>query len=218
MIDIVFVTGSNNPEILKNNLLRSPIIREGAPVHTIPNPKNLPAAYNFLTLTREVKRAALKCYVHHDVYLPPAWDVAVERALDHLGDDWGVLGVAGACYGHQSRNGRRRHFGWIRDRGKEWGSPSFLPREVETLDEMLLITRGDIHFDESFPFDFYGADICLQAREKKRKVYVIAAYCEHNSLRRNGERTPAFYTAQARFRDKWRHFLPIATTCSLIEK
>jgi hypothetical protein len=209
-IKISFVCGTNNEETLTKNLLRSPITKDKkVNVHVFPDPDNLPKVYNFLPLT------GLVCYIHHDVYLPRDWEADLMSALINIPTDWGVLGVAGATY---YANGRRFISGHILDRGTLWGNPVNLPAEVDTLDEMLLITRGDLVFDERFPFDFYGADICLQARAQGRKCYAIKAFCEHNSTRKVGERTPAFYNAEDLFREKWKDQLPIATTCTILKK
>jgi hypothetical protein len=93
-----------------------------------------------------------------------------------------------------------------------------LPTSVQTLDEMLLITHGDFVFDEKLPFDFFGADICMQAIAQGRQNFAIDAYCDHNSDRPVGGRTPAFYEAEAYFKKKWEAYLPIVTTCSLMLK
>lgn len=209
-IKISFVCGSNNEKVLRNNLLRSPITNHPkVNVHLFHDPDNLPKVYNMLPLT------GIVCYIHQDVYLPRDWEADLDRAVIDLPTDWGVLGVAGVRL--NDCDGSRTPYGFIMDRGTRWGNPHRLPAEVDTLDEMLLITRGDLKFDERFPFDFYGADICLQARAQGRKCYAIRAFCEHNSTRKVGERTEAFYKAEELFREKWKDQLPIATTCTILK-
>lgn len=151
------------------------------------------------------------CYLHEDVYLPDSFMPDLIKAIEAAPKDWGVLGVAGT----RLSPGKEIH-GYILDRGKPWGRPFDEPIEVDTLDELLLITRGDIRFDEQFPLDFYGADICMQAKEQGLKNYVIPAFVEHNSTRQMGQRTKSFFESQAKFRAKWINRLPIVTTCATI--
>lgn len=202
MIDIV--VASHNEDVLGKNLLQSDWIEEFT-VHIQIGFTNIPKAYN------EVQ-SKLTMYVHEDVYLPYTFRDDLFTALKEVPDDWSVLGVAGV----KLIDGKKEIRGYINDRGRLWGKPIMKPVEVDTLDEMLLITRGDLKFDEQFPLDFYGADICMQAKEQGRKCYVINAYCEHNSLREFGGRTESFYEAAKLFREKWIDYLPIATTCSTL--
>jgi hypothetical protein len=220
---IRFVTASHHAGILTANLLRSPILKKYS-CHTIPGFTNIPAAYNtlndFFAQEQVTAKDNIVIYVHHDVYLPESFEKDLEKALERVPGDWAVLGVAGVKIDVAKPEWKttlpKLLFGYILDRGKQWGSPWKLPAEVDTLDEMLLITRGDMVFDEQLPQDFYGADICMQARQQGKKCYAISAYCEHNSTRKMGERTPSFFESQEKFKNKWKDFLPIATTCAIV--
>jgi hypothetical protein len=205
MIEIV--TASINDAVLHQNLLDSIWVEE-YDVHIQRGYNNVPKAYNAVKTS-----CPLVIYVHDDVYLPSNFQEDLLNTLKRLPDDWGVIG----CAGVKLIDGKKLIKGYIKDRGNIWGAQHRLPAEVDTLDEMLLITRGDLCFDEQFPLDFYGADICMQARAQGRKCFAINAYCEHNSSRPPGGRTPAFYEAEKKFREKWIDYLPIATTCSLIQ-
>lgn len=205
---IEFVTASHKPQVLKNNLLRSPVFKKYS-LTILEGFTNIPKAYNTFTRSPDYP---ITIYVHHDVYLPSSFEADLIRSLDRLTDDWGVIGVAGV----KLTKGKKENHGYISDRGNDWGSMWNLPAEVDTLDEMLLITHGDVVFDERFEQDFYGADICMQARTKGKKCFAISAYCEHNSTRKFGERTPSFYDSEKKFREKWKNHLPIATTCTIV--
>jgi hypothetical protein len=209
MIEIV--TAVNNQEILNKNLGASPnILQTWYPdVHYMRGFTNISKAYNS---AREKIKSPLVMYVHQDVFLPENFQSNLQRAFERLPDNWGVLGVAGV----KLIDGKKQNLGHISDRGKGWGSPWKLPAEVDTLDELLLITRGDLVFDENLDTDFYGADICMQARLQGRKCYAINAYCEHNSSRPVGGRTESFYKCEKYFREKYIDHLPIVTTCSLL--
>lgn len=206
MID--FVTASHDESVLKANLLRSeafmyvlPLVQKGY--------TNISKAYNAVTTK------GITCYIHHDVYLPSSFNydlLQAIRQINAIDSNWGVLGVAGV----KLVNDNKEIYGYICDRGRKWGCKSNLPHEVDTLDEMLLITHGDLKFDENLPQDFYGADLCMQAKKQGRKNYAINAYCQHNSLRIMGGRTESFYTSQEYFKNKWKSELPVATTCALL--
>lgn len=208
MIDIICAT--NNEEVLERNLLSSYCVKNSNhPVYLQKDYTNISKAYN------EVKtESRYKMYVHHDVYLPKGFLNNVYHAIKSVPDDFGVIGVAGA----KLVNNQRRFYGHISDRGKPWGSAQGLPREVDTLDELLIITHGDFVFDENLDLDFYAGDVCMQAKAQGRKNYAISAYCEHNSSRPMGGRTESFWRCQEYFKNKWLSYLPICTTCAMIEK
>jgi hypothetical protein len=208
---IEFVTASHDEVILYGNLKRSPIfngIWAFLTVHQGLN--NIPQAYNKVTAFTK-----FKVHIHHDVFLPPSFESNLHSALRYLGEtdpNWGVLGVAGV----KLVDGKKQNRGYIEDRGKQWGSPAGLPAEVDTLDELLLITHGDFQFDEQFDLHFYGADICMQAKLQGRKCYAINAYCHHNSGLPLGYRSESFRNCEAKFRAKYIDHLPIVTTCSML--
>jgi hypothetical protein len=211
---IEFVTASHNDAVLYGQLMRSNIfsgpLKDQYPLAVRKGYNNIPEAYNSFATDQP-----LSCYIHHDVFLPDAFEfqlLTTIKAINSNDPNWGVLGVAGV----RLVQNKKQNFGWILDRGIKWGHPMSAPGPVDTLDEMLLITHGDFVFDEQFPLDFYGADICMQAKVKGKKCYAISGYCEHNSTRKFGERTPSFYESEKKFREKWKGYLPIATTCALI--
>lgn len=180
------------------------------PIHIQRDFKNVAIAYNKVPIFEDYV-----IYVHHDVFLPANFMNQVKKAMlmiNRADPDWGVLGVAGV----RLINSKKINVGHIRDRGKEWGKALSIPERVDTLDELLLITKGDFKFDENLPQDFYGADICMQAKFQDRKCYAIEAYCHHNSGREFGGRTEGFYSSEKYFANKWYCYKPIATTCSIL--
>jgi hypothetical protein len=211
---IEFVTASHNAEVLKQNLERSKIFSTNRLI-VQRDYTNVSKAYNEAQL-KGVKGKDVAVYVHHDVFLPPGFETMMNHFLTEaskLDPDWGVIG----CAGVKLENYDKKIYGHILDRGKEWGTSSNLPHEVDTLDELLLITRGDFLFDENLEQDFYGADICMQAKLQGRKNYAINAYCHHNSSRGFGKRTDSFFKSEKCFRTKYKDYLPIATTCTIVE-
>ena len=207
---INFVTASHVEDILQNNLLKSPIFKNKQPIikrgYT-----NVPKAYNDANI-----KGLINVFIHHDVFLPDTFYLKLYASIEEINKvdpNWGVLGVAGV-----QRNGNKKDiYGNILDRGIQWGGPELVPHEVDTLDELLLITKGDFVFDENLPSNhFYGGDICLQAKKQGRKNYAIQAYCHHNSLLPQGGRPDNFMECQEYFRKKWIDELPIFTTCANI--
>ena len=149
--------------------------------------------------------------------MPPNFEDELKKAIlqiNSIDKNWGILGVFGAIM----ESGKRKFYGYVRDRGNNLGSPNNLPHEVQTLDELLLITKGDFYFDEQFDLHFYGADICLQAIKQGRKNYAISAYCHHNSSRKMGGKDQSFTENEARFKEKWKNYLPILTLSFKIKK
>jgi hypothetical protein len=65
------------------------------------------------------------------------------------------------------------------------------------------------------PHEFTVMKICLQAREKGLAVVAIEALCHHNS---GSARLPeAIYESDYVLARKWKHRLPIATPCAIID-
>jgi SAM-dependent methyltransferase len=202
------VCASNNDKILKENLLKSKglkdhqlIIQKGF--------KNVPKAYNEATLKAEED---IIIYVHHDVYLPDEFFADLDSAILNLdGEDWGVLGVAG-CVGS-------KRYGHLQNRKSMWGSKALVPYEVETLDELILIIRkGNVLFDENIPstHHMFGPDSCLQCTDKGLKNYAIDAFCVHNCALHTTY-PKDFYDSAEYIKKKWKKYLPITTTCTVIK-
>jgi hypothetical protein len=207
---IEFITASHDDSILTKNLANSSIFEFDYNLTVFKGYNNIPRAYN-------IKAPSFPniCYLHHDVFLPAPFEKQVRKSIEFMktvDPNWGVLGVAGV----RLENGVKKNYGYIRDRDREWGSPGGLPAEVDTLDELLLITHGDFKFDEQFDLHFYGADICMQAKLQGRKCYAINAYCHHNSGLPLGYRSESFRECERRFRAKYIDHLPISTTCSIV--
>lgn len=207
----MFVTASHKPEILEANLLRSSIFRR-YPLVIQRGFENVPQAYNDAHAQGDVV-----IYVHHDVFLPDDFETNLLAGIADIETrdrNWGVLGVAGVVVTPSGKD----FYAHLTGRGQIFTGVSPPPHEVETLDELILITRGDFTFDESLGNHFYGADICLQARLQGRRAYVIEAFLQHNCGREFGTKPPDFDDSRALFKNKYRHLLPLATTCTRIEQ
>ncbi len=219
MDNLTIITTTHNEETIKANLGKSKFCEENDVLFTS-DYGNVSKSYNSgFTL----KDSNYLVFVHEDVFFPDGFEEQLEEALFYLeghewvkGTEWGVLGVAGV---RLDSAGKRTYHGNILDRGNEWGKKIIKPEPVQTLDELLLIVNPHhgLIFDEQFDLDFYGADICMQAHAKGLGVYVIPGYVHHNSSRPFGHRGDSFWLNKSRFENKWKHKLPIATTCAIMK-
>lgn len=207
------ICASHDDKILIRNLAASHFFN---PCKVVMGYTNVSAAYNYAHAECHKLLGEYNIYVHHDVFLPPQFEGSLKKSIiqiNSIDPNWGVLGL----YGASMENGQRRFYGHVKDRSNIIGSPANLPHEVQTLDELLLITKGDCDFDEQFDLHFYGADICMQAIKQGRKNYAISAFVHHNSTLKMGFRSQSFKDCQEKFRNKWKEYLPVNTPCALIQ-
>jgi hypothetical protein len=200
------VCSVSNETTLRNNLLLSPDISK----------HNLLLQYNYTNLSKAYNDAKpsedIVIYVHQDVYLPGGFFNQLTTSILQLtvsNCNWGVIGPAGRS--------SRGWFGSIVDRGKNWGNSELLPKEVDTLDELMLVTKNnEFIFDEGIlNHHLFGADLCMQAREAGKLNYAINAYCHHNSSS-SYELPKEFEVSKQYIKQKWNKYLPIYTTCTVI--
>ncbi len=158
----------------------------------------------------ELAEAEWVVCVHQDVIFPPGWLASFIAAAEAAGPSTAILGVVG-CRDDGSYAGHIKDpHGHLR-----WGP---LPSPVVSVDEVFIAVRksSGLGFDAENPqFLFYGADICLQARERKLEALVIDAPLIHLSP---GRRDTDFGLAAAWLLRKWgsRYSQVIPTTTMLV--
>ncbi len=240
---LTFVACVSDEAVLGANLLDSPCLKPGS-VHELILVKNCRSAAAGLNLGIARARHEFVVCLHQDVRLPPNWDRRLVQQLDAATRQWGPIGVAGV-YGVgdpvEVRPDARRTVGdgegeadrqphprvpkfSVQRTGRviHRGHPLFdsprLPARVSTLDELLLVVPGNtpMRFDPDLGFHFYGADLCLSARERGLAVVALDAACHHNS--RTAVLPKAFFHSAGVFADKWRHRLPVATSCVVVDQ
>jgi hypothetical protein len=224
-IPLSFVAGISDDAILHNNLMASPCVAGPDSLHQtilVRDGPNVGAKLNF-----GLERANSEWVVclHQDVWLPPGWDVRMAQQIWKAEQRFGPIGVAGV-YGVGDVIARHEpiqplaaeRIGWVVDRGRMLRDGPELPARVATLDELLLVVRRDcgLRFDADLGFHLYGADICLQARERGLAVVALGALCHHNS--RHIGLGEGFHESAAVFARKWSHRLPVATPCVIIDR
>jgi hypothetical protein len=219
-----FVACVSNCSVLKRNLLASPCLGPGSR-HEVILVKKCPSAAAGLNFGIEKGEGEWVVCVHQDVYLPTGWDRCLAQQHREAEGRFGQIGVAGA-YGvgevELPRSQRlplgAKRVGWVVDRKRVLRDGPELPARVATLDELLLVVRRDttMRFDPELGFHLYGADICMQARERGLAVVALEALCHHNSA--SVGLPDAFFASAEVFARKWRHRLPVATPCAIIDR
>lgn len=210
---LTFVVSVNNAEVLRKNLLNSPVFAVRHPHRIIIREGFQSAALAYNSALAEAKGGII-VFVHQDLWLPDGWDerfTSEFRALEKRCR----MGVAG-CYGitadglqagHVYSNGLKRELGSI---GR--------PKEVVSLDEIILAFRKEtgLKFDPFMPnFHLYGTDICLEASQRKLKCFAVSEICLHNSVAI--KKLPSEFWAAAEYlRTKWKGRLPVRTSCATI--
>jgi len=217
-----FVTCANDPEVLSRRLLASACLagREyEQAVHA--NASSAAAAFN-----AEMARppaAEWLVWVHQDVHLPPDWDhtfIAAIRAAETRFPKLAVVGV----YGVAGAGAAARRAGHVLDRGTLLREATPLPCRADSIDEMLFAVRVDagLLLDPALGFDFYGTDVVLSAQQSGLDAAVVDACCEHWSNTPREIAAPSLAARVARsgeiFERKWRHRLPVSTSCFSIDK
>lgn len=204
---LTIVAAVNDDAVLTQNLLASPVVREGgAEVILQRGFSSAARAYN-----DALDRASHDVVVlpHQDVYLPRGWEDRLAQAIDAIGpENWGVLGVFGVDEG-----GERRGRCWSTGLGKDLDFRVHAPTPAVSFDELVLIVRksSGVRFDERVPgFHFYGTDVTLRARAAGVGTFIIDAPVIHNSVpvRSLGGSYAVGYRAMRRL---WKDHLPLRT-------
>lgn len=212
--DVVVGVATNNETILAGNLMRSPMIAQGAvPVHVIRNAPSAALAYNAVL---DATTAPIVLFAHHDVYFPHGWIDTLRQRIAEVAahdPDWAVLGAFGIGIDDME-------YGpvWSTSLGRIVGSVPDAPRAVQSFDELLLILRRDsgLRFDPGLPnFHLYGTDIVAQARKAGRGAYAVALPLIHNDGYHD-QLGQDYIDAYRFMQRKWRAALPLRTPITKI--
>jgi hypothetical protein len=214
--NFTFVVAVNDRGVLANNFLASPCFH-GQHGHEISIQENASSATLIFNSAMERAKNDIVIFAHQDMFFPESWMDDVNRSIDILEqrkENWGVLG----CFGVTAEN---EGYGYLYAPGQGFLGCAFLePMPVQTLDEIVLILKqsSGLKFNESLDgFHLYGPDICMTAAEKGLQCYAIPAFSIHNA-QLNLILPREFYRAYSKFKQIWRHRLPIQTTCIKVSK
>ena len=211
---LTFVANVNDESQLENNLLRSPVIRSGD--HEVLLFRGRTSAAEGLNAGIAEAQNDLVVLVHQDVYLPKGWDARLISQWHTAKSDGDPIGVAGV-FGVGDRRLHKDHLGRVVDRDSLVDTGNRGPRQVDGLDELLLLVPRDtsLRVDPDLGWHLYGTDLCLQAQRAGLRTIVLDALCHHNSLI---ARPPATYWESARaLAHKWPQLLPINTNSATID-
>lgn len=205
MLDVVVAV--NNEEVLENNLLRSPLLKNaGVTLQLQKGYRSASVAYNC---------ALSKChnelvvFAHQDVYIPRGWEGKVVRNtayLDKTDPSWAVLGVYGV-----TKSAQQIGYVWSSGLNRFFGAAFDDPALVDSIDELLIIVKrsSGISFDENLEgFHLYGTDLVQTALAINKTAYAICAPVIHNSVPRlylNKD----YFDAYTYVANKWKGKLPI---------
>jgi hypothetical protein len=153
-------------------------------------------------------------FVHQDVVLHSL--VALEEAAAELLDspDIGIMGAVGI-------DGEDRIIGRTRDRIVQIGASAREPRDVETLDEVLLMTTTaqilaePLSEDPLLAWHAYGVEYALRMRRAGRRAVARDIPLTHNSLSTNLAKLDL---AHRHVGDEYSELLPIHTTCGTVRR
>lgn len=218
---LTFAACVSDEATLRADLLASPCLRPGTP-HEVLLARGCGSAADGLNeaLTR-AKHRWVVC-THQDVCLPAGWDRRLSHQLRQAEARFGSIGVAGvigvASEAPADPGTGPPLVGAVVDRDRPLRGAAALPATAETLDELLLVLpQGTpLRLDPALGFHFYGADLCLQARERNLAAVAVEALCMHNS--QIGELPPAFHSSGRVFARKWEKRLPVKTTCAVVDR
>lgn len=204
--DLCIVVASNDEACLQRNLLASPLVAAGVPVHVERGAPSASVAYN---RGLDATSAPLVIFAHQDVWFPPGWEKRLARALTRLDEtapDWALVAPFG-----MSADGRHLGDVWSTSLGRRVGAPVNDPVPVQSFDELAFVMRREagLRFDPALPlWHFYGTDIVQSAWAAGRGAFAIDAPVVHN----DGHKAwlGADFAAGYHFiRRKWRKRLPI---------
>jgi len=156
---ISWIVASNQPAVLKENLLATLNPDDGDEVIVIPDPKSITQAY---AQGQAKATCPIRCYVHSDVEVLDPHRLRTELEVCHRADV-GIVGVIGS---------RDRRMPWwdgqclgsVVDGRGSFGVLDFGPGgPCSMVDGLLLATAQTIDWDESWPgFHGYDHDSCAQ--------------------------------------------------------
>lgn len=151
-------------------------------------------------------------FVHQDVVLHSL--PTLERAAALLMGDHGIGMIGAVGIDH-----RRTIVGRMRDRVVQIGEPAPTPRDVDSLDEVLIMMRRAQVFDQPLSEDpllawhAYGVEYACRVRQAGMRATALDLAITHNSLTINLDRLDV---AHRKVGDDYPELLPIRTTCGTV--
>jgi hypothetical protein len=207
----------NDPDVLESCLTRSVTagLGEAPDTELIPlDNRNgeFASAGAALNHGARLARNPVVAFVHQDVVLHSLPEL--ERAAHLLVSDHGI-GIIGAV----GVDHRRRIVGRMRDRVVQIGESASVPRDVDSLDEVLFMIRRDLVLssplteDPLLAWHAYGVEYSARVRRAGQRATAMDLAITHNSLTINLDRLDV---AHRKVGDDYPELLPLRTTCGTV--
>ncbi|QYH36954.1 glycosyltransferase [Salinibacterium sp. M195] len=209
----------NDPDVLESCLTRSVV----AGLSDAPETEFLPidnrnhefaSAGAALNHGARLAHNSVVVFVHQDVILHSLAEL--EHAAHILSNDAniGVIGAVGI-------DNRRRIIGQMRDRVVQIGESAPVPRDVDSLDEVLFMVQRDLVLssplseDPLLAWHAYGVEYAARLRRSGMRATAMDLAITHNSLTTN---LAYLDLAHRKVGDDYPELLPIRTTCGTVHK
>ncbi|TXN30432.1 glycosyltransferase [Lacisediminihabitans profunda] len=218
-IPVSIVCVFNDPDVLESCLARSVM----AGIGDAPQTEFLPVdnrdgefstAGAALNHGARLARNAVIIFVHQDVVLHSIAEL--ERAAGILVGqcEIGIIGAVGIDH-------RRHIVGRMRDRVVQIGESASVPRDVDSVDEVLFMIRRELVLssplseDPFLAWHAYGVEYCARVRRAGMRATAMDLGLTHNSLTTNLDRLDL---AHRKVGEYYPELLPLRTTCGTVYK
>lgn len=163
---------------------------------------NIFDAYSAYNLFLKLAKGKYIIMCHQDIILHADGIIALRnklQELDHLDQNWGICGNAGAVVPNQVVY-------HITYPGAIFKNKGNFPQKVSSLDENFIIVKNNADLKVSTDlkgFHLYATDLCLQGELNGLSAYVIAFNLMHKSW---GNKTPDFFVLREQLQKKYSRF------------
>lgn len=213
---ITFVAAVNNTRQFQDNLLASPIFRNGR--HEIIPVTGAKSAADALRigLGRATEVKDLIVLLHQDIYLPEGWDDKLIAGIETSERTSGPVGIAGVFGVVQTSTGTFERAGKVLDRHNTLETKHRFPALATSLDEIVLAfpvrNSAIAGLEPDLGFHMYGSEVCLKVRDVGETAIIVDAPCLHNS-ESGYQLDQAFAKSAQIFSSRRKANFPYATTC-----
>ena len=218
-IPVSIVCVFNDPDVLESCLARSIL----AGIGDAPQTEFLPVdnrdgefstAGAALNHGARLARNEVVIFVHQDVVLHSIAELERAAGILLAQSEIGVIGAVGIDHG-------RHIVGRIRDRVVQIGESAAVPRDVDSVDEVLFMIRRELVLssplseDPFLAWHAYGVEYSAGVRRAGMRATAMDLGITHNSLTTNLDRLDL---AHRKIGEYYPELLPLRTTCGTVYK
>jgi hypothetical protein len=218
-IPVSIVCVFNDPDVLESCLARSVM----AGIGDAPQTEFLPVdnrdgefstAGAALNHGARMARNEVVIFVHQDVVLHSIAELERAAGILMAQSEIGVIGAVGIDHG-------RHIVGRIRDRVVQIGESAAVPRDVDSVDEVLFMIRRErvlsspLSEDPFLAWHAYGVEYSARVRRAGMRATAMDLGLTHNSLTTNLDRLDL---AHRKIGEYYPELLPLRTTCGTVHR